>query len=307
MSDTSTTNSGQNRAVLFADVSGSTRLYEILGDARALAIINGCLDILQRLTIRHSGRVVKTIGDEIMAVFPSAEAAVQVACEMQLAVNAIPPLENNMRIAIRIGFHFGPAIENQTDGDVFGDTVNTAARMAGIAKGGQIITSGATVTRLPKVMRSSTRSLDTLTVKGKLEDIEVFEIIWQESEEMTMMVGRTQVSSAATRQASLRLIHQGTELVLNVERPFVVLGRDPQADLMIQDRMASRVHAKIERRRDKFVFIDQSSNGSYITINGEKEMLLRHEETPLRNSGSISFGHSYVKEPGEVVEFFCES
>jgi class 3 adenylate cyclase len=302
MTETPKNNAEQERAVLFADISGSTRLYEILGDTRALATINGCLGILQNLTQQHHGRVVKTIGDEIMAVFPDADTAVQTACEMQLAVTNMPPVDK-MRVAIRIGFHCGPVIESEIDGDVFGDTVNTAARMSNIAKGGQIITSAMTVAKLPKVMRASARSLDALTVKGKAEDIEVFEIIWQESSEMTMLSGRTQTMSAA--QAILRLVHQGEEFFVGVDRPFVNVGRDTQADIVIHDRMASRAHAKIERRRDKFVFIDQSTNGSYITINGENEIQLRREELLLRGSGRISFGHSYSKDPSEIVEFFC--
>jgi class 3 adenylate cyclase len=293
----------QDKAVLFADVSGSTRLYEILGDARALATINSCLDILQNLTKDHGGRVVKTIGDEIMAIFPNADTAVQTACEMQLAVTNMPPVDK-IHVAIRIGFHCGPVIENETDGDVFGDTVNTAARMANIAKGGQIITSGFTVSKLPKIMRASARSIDALTVKGKAEDIEVFEVIWQESSDMTMMsMSRTSTFSAI--QAGLRLVHEGEEFLLDADRPFIMLGRDAQADVVIQDRMASRMHAKIERRRDKFVFIDQSTNGSYITINGEPEIQLRREEMLLRGNGRISFGHSYSKDPSQFVEFFC--
>lgn len=303
MTETTSSSAEHEKAVLFADISGSTRLYEIFGDTRALATINGCLGILQRLTKDHRGRVVKTIGDEIMALFPSADTAAQVACEMQLAVTAMPPVDN-IHVAIRIGFHCGPVIEDESDGDVFGDTVNTAARMANIAKGGQIITSGVTVSKLPRVMRASARSLDALTVKGKAEDIEVFEVIWQESSEMTMMSGRTQSLPA---EAGLRLVHQGDEFILDAERPYVMLGRDAQADVTIQDRMASRAHAKIERRRDKFVFIDQSTNGSYITFNGEKEIQLRREELLLRSSGRISFGHSYNKDPSEVVEFYCNN
>ena len=295
-----------DKAILFADVSGSTRLYETLGDTRALATINNCLGILQKLTIQYNGRVIKTIGDEIMAAFPDADTAVHVATEMQLAITAEPPVDNT-KVAIRIGFHFGPVLENASDGDVFGDTVNTAARMAGIAKGGQIITSGVTVKKMQQIMRASARFLDALTVKGKAEDIEVFEIIWQESAEMTMMAGRTQTPAAtsAAAQASLRLVHQGKEIFLNAEMPSVMLGRDPQADIMIMDRMASRMHAKIERRRDKFVFIDQSSNGSYITLDGENEILLKREELLLQGIGRISFGHTYSKDPSEVVEFFC--
>ena len=144
MSDPVTPGTPVDKAILFADVSGSTRLYETLGDTQALAAIENCLGILKKLTVEHKGRVIKTIGDEIMAAFPDANTAVHVATEMQLAITAEPPI-GNAKVAIRIGFHFGPVLENVSDGDVFGDTVNTAARMAGIAKGGQIITSGVTV------------------------------------------------------------------------------------------------------------------------------------------------------------------
>jgi class 3 adenylate cyclase len=291
-------------AVLFADISGSTRLYELLGDTRALATINACIDILRQVTNAHRGRVVKTIGDEVMAVFPDATAAVQAACEMQIEVSAQPPVDNT-QVAIRIGFHFGPVLESREDGDVFGDTVNIASRMASIAQGGHIITSESTVMELPPIMRTSTRAIDVLTVKGKTGDIKVFEVIWLESAETTMMVGRTYTTPPP--QSTVRLVHQGREFMVNAGRPTVTLGRDEQADIVVQDRRASRMHAKIERRRDKFVFIDQSSNGSYVTIKGEGEIQLRREELLLRGNGSISLGHPYSKDPSEVVEFFCEN
>lgn len=287
-------------AVLFADVSGSTRLYELLGDTRAFAAINGRLDLLRDVTVAHGGRVVKTIGDEIMAVLPSADAAVQAACEMQSEVTAQPPVEDT-RIEIRIGLHFGSVLE--TDGDVFGDTVNIAARMAKIAKGGQIITSDATVSMLHPMIQTTARMLDALTVKGKAEDIHVFEILWHESEETTMMVGRTH--GMPHHESAVRLVHRGRDVFINAGRPSVVIGRDEQADIVIEDRRASRIHARIERRRDKFVFIDQSSNGSYVTIKGDKEIQLRREEFVLHGSGSISLGHPYAQDPSEVVEFFC--
>lgn len=287
---------------MFADVSGSTHLYEVLGDARAFAAINGCLDILRRLTVAHSGRVVKTIGDEILAVFPDAVSAVQAACEMQLVVSAQAPIDNTC-VAIRIGFHFGPILESSGDGDVFGDTVNIASRMAEIAKAKQIITTGTTVAMLPPIMHTSTRTLNALSIKGKTDDIEVREVIWQESDEMTMMVGNTFTSKTADR--SLQLIHQGDQFIVDTEHPFITIGRDEQTDIVIQDRKASRMHARIELRRDKFVFVDLSSNGSYILIKGESEIQLRREEFVLRERGSISLGHSYKNDPAEIIEFFC--
>lgn len=303
MKNITPTNTSQEKAVLFADISGSTRLYEALGDARAFAAINGCLDILRRLTTVHSGQVVKTIGDEIMAVFPDAVSAAQAACEMQLVVSAQPPIDDAC-VAIRIGFHFGPVLENPGDGDVFGDTVNIAARMTEIAKAQQIITTGATVSMLPPIMRASTRTLNALSVKGKTDGIEVREVIWQESDEMTMMVGNT--FTPKTIEPSLQLIHQGDKFIVDDEHPSITIGRDEQADIVIQDRKASRMHARIERRRDKFVFVDLSSNGSYILVKNETEIQLRREEFVLRESGSISLGHPYTKDPTEIIEFFFQ-
>lgn len=288
---------------MFADVSGSTRLYEVLGDTRAFAAINGCLDILRRLTTAHSGRVVKTIGDEIMVVFPDAMSAVQAACEMQLVMTARAPIDNT-RVAIRVGLHFGPVLESSGDGDVFGDTVNVAARMAGIANAGQIITTASTVRLLPPIMHASTRALSALSVKGKADDVEVREVIWQESEEMTMMVGNTILPPAA--EPTLKLIHQGETFMVDAAHPVITIGRDEQADIVIEDKRASRMHAKIERRRDKFVFVDISSNGSFVIIKGETEIQLRREELVLRESGSISLGHPYKKDPTEVIEFFYQ-
>lgn len=289
------------QAVLFADICGSTRLYEILGDARALGAINACLSLLQVIGLSFGGRAVKTIGDEIMVAFPSAEAAMQAAREMQLALTAQAPVDNT-RMAIRIGFHFGPVLSR--DGDMFGDTVNLAARLAEIARANQIISSAATVATLPPHMRGGTRYLDELPVRGKTADIGVYEIVWQDSSEMTIMPARSQ--SPRSERGGLRLRHRGQELLMGAGLAVVVLGRDTGADVVIQDRAASRIHAKIELRRNKFVFIDQSANGSFISIRGEKEILLRREELLLRGSGVICCGVAR-NATSEFVEFFCQT
>lgn len=290
------------RAILFADISGSTRLYETLGDQRAFATINACLEILRRLTAAHAGRVVKTIGDEIMASFPDVIAAVQAACEMQMVISAKPPIDG-MRVAIRIGLHFGQVLEN--NGDVFGDTVNIAARMAEIAQAQQIITTGMTVCSLPPIMRSGTRTLDSLPIKGKADDLEVREIIWQESEELTMVVGNT--FPPRTAAPTLQLVHHGRTYCVNGAQPSLTIGRDELADIVVQDKRASRMHAKIERRRDKYILVDLSSNGSYVSIGNDNEVQLRREEMVLRESGKISLGHSYAKDPTEYIEFSIQT
>ena len=234
-----------------------------------------------------------------MAVFETAEDGMQAACEMQLRVVAMPPC-SGVRLAIRIGFHYGPALVERND--VFGDTVNVAARMAGFAKGGQIMTSGDTVNALPPLLGQAARELDALTVKGKAEDIRIFEIIWQESDELTMMspgLART-TEPAALR---LRITHGGREYLLDRDNQQLTMGRDVANALVVADQRASRQHARIERRRDKFVIVDQSSNGTHVVFAGEPEIVLKREEAMLRGSGYITFGHPRRDDGSDVVEF----
>ena len=287
-------------AVLFADVSGSTSLYERLGDRAALAAIESVLDILRRATATHRGRVVKTIGDEVMAVFESADAAFEAAVDMQIEVAELPAI-GTVRLGIRIGFHAGPVLEER--GDVFGDAVNTAARMAGLARGGQIITSGPTIDSLASRFRDNTRDLDALTVRGKQDEIRVFEVMWQDAGETTMMAPK---GARVAAVASLRLEHAGRTVRMEPGKASILFGRDPGNDFVIADKMASRVHGKIERRRERFYYVDQSTNGTYVTNEGDVEVMLKRDQLMLRGRGRICFGHSAGDADAEVVTFVCE-
>lgn len=287
----------RNVAVLFADIAGSTKLYEILGDAQAKVLIDEALAALRAITERYRGRVVKTIGDEVMCVFANAERGFLAATDMQNSVNALPVVTNTKRM-IRVGFHAGPVIEE--NGDVFGDTVNVAARMAGLAKGMQIMTSGSTVETLPPALRDATRAIATVAVKGKADDMTVCEVLWQDSEDLTMAANSL---GAGESSAELVLRHAGREIILGAGKTSAMLGRDPGSDLVISDAKASRHHARIEKRRDKFFISDQSTNGTYVTFAGEQEIVLRREEVTLRGSGSILFGRSRADPSGDSVEF----
>jgi len=284
-------------AVLFADIAGSTRLYDTLGDAQAKTLIDECIGIMRGVVARYAGRVIKTIGDEIMCVLPDADSGHLAATDMQLRIAALPAVSNVKR-AIRVGFHVGPVIEESSD--VFGDTVNMAARMAGLAKGMQIITTLATVERLSPALRSSTRQIAALSVKGKGNDIEVCEVIWQGGDDLTM---KTSSIKALTTPIALHVTHGARELVLDQANATVLLGRDAACQIVLADRTASRAHARIERRRDKFFLVDQSTNGTFVTFAGEAEITLRREEVMLRGQGRIAFGHSIGESREETVDF----
>jgi class 3 adenylate cyclase len=285
-------------AVLFADVSGSTRLYEKLGNAPALAAVGRCVDLMRTVCEAHGGRIVKTIGDEVMATFAVVDKATEAAAAMQAQIGELAPVEGT-RLAIRVGFHVGPAIESA--GDVYGDAVNVAARMAALAKAGQVITTAETAAALSPWLRARLRELDRMTVKGKSEDIAIFELLWQDSsDELTALSTRPRLAPAR-----IRLSLGEREIELSDAKPSLTFGRDPQCDVVIADRLASRVHARIERRRDKFVLVDQSSNGTYVAVDNGPEILLRREELILRGRGSISFGHAPSAEAGVALRFAC--
>lgn len=284
-------------AVLFADIAGSTKLYDTFGDTQAKLMVDECISIMRAIVAQYGGRVIKTIGDEVMCVLPDADSGCLAATDMQLKIMALPVMSGVKR-SIRVGFHYGPVIHENND--VFGDTVNLAARMAGLAKGMQIITTLATVEKMAPMLRASTRKIAALSVKGKGDDVDVCEVIWQAGEELTMA---TPSILSANKPIKLELTHNAGELVVDQPNSGIVLGRDASCQIVVADRMASRQHARIERRRDKFFLIDQSTNGTFVTFDGESEVTLRREEVMLRGQGRIVFGHSIAESSEDVVKF----
>jgi len=291
-----------NLAILFADVSGSTRLFETLGDTVARVKVAECLETLTEVTKEHNGTVIKTIGDEIMCTFPTANDAAKAACEMHEALEeeiTEGTGGEGTTLSIRVGMHYGPAILEA--GDVFGDAVNVAARMAAQAKGGQIITTQSTINKLEPLTRASTRFVDRAPIKGKKEEIEIYEIIWQEEDVTRMATGL--LNDDSKPEVCLKIRYNDKEVVLNKQKTGLVMGRSQTCDLSVNEKLASRQHVRIEMRRDKFFIIDQSTNGTHVLIDGSDEAFLRREEMPLHGTGRISLGKSFAEGPTEIVSF----
>jgi adenylate cyclase len=287
-------------AVLFADISGSTRLYETLGDRFARDKVAQCLSVLTRLIQQHGGTIIKTIGDEVMATFPSADAAVQAACMMQEAL-AQEAAAGQPALAIHVGLHFGPMVQEAND--VFGDAVNVAARMAALAKAGQILTTKQTAEVLAPATPTSTRFIDRTTVRGKQEEIDLYEVIWQE-DDLTRIEDNQLLTPS---QARLRLRFCDSDIELDQNRRVVTIGRGQQNDLVIPDEFASRVHLRVEYRRGKFALADQSTNGTFVFTQDGREIYLHREELWLQGAGRISLGRVLSADAPEAVHFICES
>jgi hypothetical protein len=222
---------------------------------------------------------------------------------MQRQIAQRPPLKGGKQLTIRVGFHYGPVI--QAGDDVFGDSVNVAARMAGLALAGQAITDAETVGALSSSLRDTVRQINALPVKGKAEEIEVHELMWQAGVDRTVIPGRIPAPSIPSQPATgpkMKVVYRGREIIA---KDTIFLGRDDSNTLFIMDPMASRRHAKIELRAGKFVLIDQSSNGTFVSFGANAEMHLKREEVILHGKGKIAFGHSIADNAAEMVEFDC--
>lgn len=299
----------RNIGILFADIAGSMRLYEAFGNRGALAAIEMCLGLISNVVSQNGGFVVKTIGDEIMAAFPEPGATWLAAVEMQRKIDALAPLpaaQGLISHGLRVGFNFGPAIEN--NGDFFGSTVNVAARMVQLAKRGQIITTSDGEALLPPNLRFQTRGFDWVAVKGKPDGVQVVEVIWKEEH-----AGRTTVIGAGVGPGphevttELRFALGGQSWVFDTTRHSVSLGREPANDVVLLGSAASRNHATIERRRDRWVLIDHSSNGTFVSSPGDNAIHLRREELILGREGRIGFGQLIDVNPAEAASFFVRS
>jgi adenylate cyclase len=283
------------RTVLFADVSGSTQLYESAGDEAAAQAIQQCIRAFSDATRLAGGQVVKEIGDEVMAIFPSPDAAAIAATRMHIAVEALPPVQG-IRLGARIGFHTGPVVRR--DDHLFGDTVTLAEGLAGQAAKGQVLTTEQTAALLSPALKSCTRVLYTVGLKGKAEPVSLCELVWRQGPDITV----TEVVSLAESVGRLSLKHGGTEVTLE---PPLRIGREKDCEIVVGNENASRQHCTIERRREKFVLRDHSTNGTYVTVEGEAEFMLHREEYILRGHGWISLGEPRAK-GSELLEYYCE-
>lgn len=276
--------------ILFADIAGSTRMYERLGDQQARSLVSACIDLICAAVSRTGGQVVKTIGDEVMCTFPMAQQAANAAVAMQEELACHATLSAH-HIKLRIGLHHGAVIHEAED--VFGDAVNLAARVTGQAKADQILTTAETLMQIRTDAVSTARLVDQTRVKGKQELIELYELPWGKIEEMTML-GQTEVNRlpmpADSACPPLTITYNGQTWLLSQNQPSLSLGRDETNHLVVMDQKVSRLHARIEIRRGRYLLIDQSTNGTYVQPVGGEPVMLHRDLHPLSGKGLIGLG-----------------
>lgn len=280
----------QLQAIMFADVSGSSALYKHLGNEQAKGIIDEAVQFMTALTIVHEGIVVKTIGDEIMARFERGNNACEAAIAIQQRCIKEPRLKN---LGIRIGIAFGEVLI--THDDAFGDTVNDAAYVAHIARANQIVLTQSVVDVLDHFLSQDCQMFDHINIKGDTEKTLIYRLEWEHTGQhsrATLVMPIHEVTRFVEKfQLSLQV--KGRDIALLPQQMPFKIGRDPQkSHLVIESDLASREHCHIEFRRGKYVLVDHSTNGIYVSVDDQTQIYLRREELPLQGAGLISLGQS---------------
>ena len=290
-------------AILFADVVGSTQLYDKFGDTKASETVAQCLDVMKEATHQFNGTDIKTIGDEVMSTFPTVEDAMGAAVMMQSRISADNKQEDDrIAVSIRIGCHFGPVVQEQND--IFGAAVHTANRMTSQAKARQIVISGETVAQMDADLQKQTRQIDVATVRGKLDEVALYEFLWN-PEEATSMLPTIEWENQERKASRLQLTFRDQKVEVTDKRKSVIMGRAEDNDLVIKGNLISRIHAKVEMRRGKFILVDQSTNGTFVQNLQGEENFVRRDSAEISGEGTIGLGRA--EEPGASLAIYYKT
>lgn len=289
----------QTLGVLFADISDSTGIYRKLGDTAARQALGEALSALAAALPEHKGRLVKTIGDEVLCVFPSADETVLAAIEMQTRIRSMKP--GGTSLAVHIGMHYGPVL---VDGDdVFGDTVNVAAYLTATAQADQILTTEATEQSLSAHLKPSVRAVFNTILKGSTRESAVYQVLWRKDNfELTSINLKTKKIIPAD-QGSLILAIGGWRESIDAWQPKLLVGRGEECDLVVNDEFASRRHMTVRLERTHFYLFDHSINGTYVAPDGRDEIHVLRGEILLEGSGRIGLGRSCSDPGAETISF----
>ena len=297
-----------DRTVLFADLRGSTALYETLGNAEATSVVTHCVNALAAPVNNHQGQVVKTLGDGLMAVFDAAASAVQASMQMHDLLEGMVSrgsergASSGLRgLRLQVGLARGEVVEMA--GDCFGDAVNVAARLLDHAGDNETLVTVEVLQGIALELQSRFRSLDKLVLRGRVEPVQVHVMGGRRGSAGDMAVTQFGEVAGVQEPDGLRLMWGGQHLVFASEQMPVVLGRSPQAAFCVDDSRVSRSHARVDWHSGSFQLLDLSYNGTYVRFNDGEIVSLRRGSCTLHGSGSIGLGGTPSDPASACVSF----
>ena len=295
--------------VLFADLRGSTALYETLGNAEATSVVTHCVSALAKSVGDSGGRVVKTLGDGLMAVFTQAAPAVQASALMHDLLDAMVSrgsergASSGLRgLRLQVALARGEVVEMA--GDCYGDAVNVSARLLDHAGDNETLITAEVLQGLTLEQRSRFRSLDRLVLRGRVEPVQVHVMGGRRGSSFDMPA--TQFGgdiSSVSEPDGLRLVWRDMNRVFASQQMPVVLGRSPQASFCVDDSRVSRSHARVDWHSGSFQLTDLSYNGTYVQFADGEIVSLRRGSCTLHGNGVVGLGGS-PSDPGSACVRF---
>jgi adenylate cyclase len=188
---------------VFADIAGFTALTEAHGDERAATLVADFCDAV-RAELPADAAHVKTIGDALMLRVPDPGEAILLRLHIAHRV-----MRGHAAPAVRVGLHHGPAVER--DGDYFGAAVNVAARVSGLATGGEVLLTGHTAALAPDLGGVFYASRGREALRNVREPLEIFAALRQnESTQGQLPLDPVCRMAVDPDRAAGRLLHEGT-------------------------------------------------------------------------------------------------
>jgi len=293
-------------AVLYADVSGSTRLYEQYGDAIARADMAACIELLKDTASGLAGETLKNIGDEIMVAFAEPVKAALAATEMQAALRKAGE-DGCFKMGIlhiKIGWHYGNVLWR--DADLLGEAPVTAQQIIKLAKADEILTSRQAVETLPPPLFPDIHPIERVPAEAWSGELEVFKMPWERTGEETQISSKPRIQAQVT-EIALVVEYGGRTHRVDARNTNCNIGRGRQADIQVNGRLTSRQHAAISFRNGRFYLRDESTNGSYVVdVEGGRKHL-RREEDVLNGKGRIGFGAWPDDDVDGAINYDCGS
>ena len=282
--------------VLFADLRGSTSMYETLGNADATAVVSQSVALLARVVANHHGRVIKTLGDGLLALFDAPASAIAAADDMHESLERLGTSAwrraNGQRAAVpmklQVGVAHGEVIE--MSGDVFGDAVNVAARLLDHAGDNETLVTANVRDALGDDDQWRFRSLERLQLRGRVEPVHVHLLKAERHFGDTAVTAFGDLAPAVEPEG-IRLIWMARSHAYVSSSLPLVMGRSPQANFIINDTRVSRSHARLAWHGGTFELTDLSYNGTYVRFDHDPEIIsLRRGSCTLHGSGEIGMG-----------------
>jgi adenylate cyclase len=298
---------GAQVTVVFADLTGSTAFYVALGNEKATRAVTRITQWIGEVCEAHQGRVVKKLGDGVLAVFVDAGDAANAVIAIQRGhQQRLLKWPDAIRMEIKAGVARGEVVE--VDGDCYGDAVNVASRLSDLSGGNQIWATESVVAHIDGTQGLRFMRLGPVTLRGRLEAVPLYKIEWQEDAQTEFATMQAHLADIERPEAHapgcIHLAYLGTSRsFVSTEMP-VHLGRAEQAEFFINDPRVSRLHAKIEWRNGAFFITDLSSFGTWVRFAGsDTDVPLRRDDCQLHATGEIALGMPFNDISGPTVHF----